>query len=806
MNSILSGDVLLKLMNMSFAAGILILLVILLRLIPVRVPKWTRLVLWAFVAFRLLVPFSFESIFSLIPTVEPIPENIMLSPEPEIHTEIPFLNQTVNPVIQESFTPAPESSITPMQVLFTVLTFLWLLGIAGFLAYLVLNQLQLRRKLRTAVHLKENIYASDRVDSPFVFGFFRPRIYLPFSLKDAYRSPIVAHENAHIRHGDHILKTAAFVILSIYWFHPLVWVSYFLFTKDLELACDERVIREMNPEERADYSEALLSCSVPEKHLLRTPVAFGETAVKSRIRAALNYKKPAFWILLSSVILLAVIAVCFLTNPKKAAGGDGAELVCQMDYDEFSEDALNEFYQNQNPEPVTKTFRLSAFRDFVFYANPGSLTAVQGKNEYSIASGMPLDRVYTVDLSGDGVPEICVSAFFGSGLINQYVAITDLQKKESYMLWDRGDFDYSLYEKDGTLMVQKSPSGIAFPDENSTDSSIERSALTLEHPDLKPGAGALMTTPADNLYGTYILGEDSWKSPSVTIASTGFEITFHPLSSYIGFGSWGCVMDRLTLTTDDGQYHFSFLVKDNDLVYDAKNSSEWPTMTSDELSIPVPEEGSRFRKSSDGGETPSVDENARQAAFLSPWFGSYYYNQTRIDLSEEGFTITVNNGSSVRGSSFVTGERNLILTTEDDKYQLHFRLQDNALAYQSADAPWPFWADRPSSDTVYFRSHIVPFPEKDPDENMELSYEFTSDGEYRLKTADERDGRLFSYKIVLIGRNASAASAAKYVVLTNDPDITFTAVEKSIFSSDMKDHLPDLVVIGMKALKEESAS
>jgi len=305
----------LGLVNMSISASWIVLAVILLRLVLKKAPKWISVLLWGIVALRLICPFTIESVMSLIPSAETISPQIMTENIPVINTGIPIINNAVNPVIGETFTPAPGDSANPLQVWIPILTAVWLLGVAALLAYTAVSYLRVKRRIGTAVLLRENIYQSERVISPFVLGLIKPKIYLPFYMNDQGAQYVIAHENAHIRRKDHIWKPLGFLLLTLHWFNPLMWLGYVLLCRDIELACDEKVIKALGRDARADYSQALLSCSVNRRMIAACPLAFGEVGVKGRVKSVLNYKKPAFWLILVAIVACIAVAVCFLTDP-----------------------------------------------------------------------------------------------------------------------------------------------------------------------------------------------------------------------------------------------------------------------------------------------------------------------------------------------------------------------------------------------------------------------------------------------------------------------------------------------------------
>ena len=309
--------VFLKLVNMSISAGWLILAVMVLRLLLRKAPKNIRVVLWGLVGFRLICPVSIESMFSLLPSSEPLPEEFLYADAPEVASGIPAVNQVINPIITESLSPMPGASANPTQVWSFIFSQVWILGVVLMLGYALISYLLLRRKVAASMRLDDNLRLCDHIASPFILGIFRPVIYLPSELDPKTADMVLAHEKAHIRRKDHWWKPLGFALLCVYWFNPLIWLGYILLCRDIELACDERVIAELGEQDKKEYASALLRCSVSRLHIAACPLAFGEVGVKDRIKTVLNYKKPAFWMIVAAVILCVVVAVCFLTDPVK---------------------------------------------------------------------------------------------------------------------------------------------------------------------------------------------------------------------------------------------------------------------------------------------------------------------------------------------------------------------------------------------------------------------------------------------------------------------------------------------------------
>lgn len=308
--------VFLEFLNRSISAGWLILAVVLLRLLFKNAPKALPCALWALVGIRLVCPISLESMLSLVPSAETVPLETLYSATPTIHTGIAVVNEAVNPFLSETFAPAELASANPLQIITYAASIVWLIGIAAMLLYALVSALRLHRRVAAAMKWKDGLWLCDEIASPFILGIFRPRIYLPSDLDEQQLRLIVAHETVHLKRRDHWRKPLGYLLLAVYWFHPLVWLAYALFCRDLELACDAHVIRKMGIDNKKTYSETLLACSAPRQMLSACPLSFGEGDVKRRIQSVLHYKKPSFWIVLTSVAVCVAVAVCFLTNPK----------------------------------------------------------------------------------------------------------------------------------------------------------------------------------------------------------------------------------------------------------------------------------------------------------------------------------------------------------------------------------------------------------------------------------------------------------------------------------------------------------
>ena len=545
------NELFLKIINMSISASWLILAVLILRLVLKKAPKWVNVLLWGIVAVRLICPLSFESALSLIPSSETIPLDIEMAAKPTIDSGVPAINSVVNPVLS-SFAPPQHvlTSANPLQIWIPILNIIWLIGVGALLLYTAVSYWRLCRKVDTAVRYKGNIFQSENVSSPFVLGIIKPRIYLPFNMNGQDLEHVVAHEQAHIRRKDHWWKPLGFLLLTIHWFNPLMWLAYVLLCRDIELACDEKVIKELGNEQRADYMQALVACSVNRRMIAACPLAFGEVGVKDLVMSVMNYKKPAFWVIIIAVIICVGVAACFLTNPKqdrytlrivvpagsqeefvyteeevstvrnsiKIWSGDGlgdTEVLfpvnktaetgytatylthgMSVEFDAENDTWFKIGVNMQNPtnediivyvevenvevrivdeiNSVIEWFdyletpdemkwdgsleiSLTEFPDVTFRWTYGEMLAVKGSKSTSLYTGMPIWNAYFCDLTGDGLPELCSSISWGSGMIDNRVIIYDYANGVSYELSDRGYFDFTLRQdhQDGRLYVDK---------------------------------------------------------------------------------------------------------------------------------------------------------------------------------------------------------------------------------------------------------------------------------------------------------------------------------------------------------------
>lgn len=403
--------VFLKLLNMSIAGSWMIFAVILLRFPLKKAPRWVTCVHWGLVGIRLIFPFSIESILSLIPSAQTIPENFVHMEQPAISSGIDVVNQIMNPVLSRQFAPDPASSADPLQIITYILSVIWLIGMALMLLYMVCSFFMLKARMRTAVRVRGNVWQSERVRSPFVLGMIRPRIYLPFHMSSAKMKYVIAHEKAHIRRHDHWTKPIGFLVLTVYWFNPVIWAAYILLCRDIEVACDESAVRNMGVDERKSYSMTLLSFGSGHHTPAICPLAFGEGNIRQRVKNVLNYKKPVLWMLIAAVIVCTAVAVCFMTNPKeKIQKVDALEVAVkeaileywkddreEVDFQCESHVTLAELSGERTDEKTGKTIETKEV-----YALVCEQSVSYDKEPFTLVGASSMPAVLSFDMASDG--------------------------------------------------------------------------------------------------------------------------------------------------------------------------------------------------------------------------------------------------------------------------------------------------------------------------------------------------------------------------------------------------------------------
>lgn len=642
-------QVFLELLNMSITASWLVLAIIIFRWIFKKAPKSLCVILWALVGIRLICPFSVESILSLIPSTETVPQNIMYMQNPEINSGIHALNSTINPVISDVFAPNPATSANPLQIVVYIASHIWVLGMIVMVLYTTISYICLKRKVREAVPIRDKVWMCDRIETPFILGVIRPNIYLPSSMSEEDVTYVLAHEKAHIKRHDHWWKPLGFALLTVYWFNPIIWIAYVLLCRDIELACDEKVLNEMGTEIKRAYSMALINCSVPRKMIAACPLAFGEIGVKERVKTVLNYKKPAFWVMIIAVVASVIVTVCFLTNPietnedekpkhtvsvsssvyanvdlsENVLSAEDAQVVVNIleianwedDYNNrvmgtfyfvvdgvnliysdtegmfYNEEELQSVYINEADRllvnQIVYKYLYSSFTDSKATEWFDFLTDFEGVDETMVyehadLQGMkfeyylggitiyngntvireisPCINAFFCDLTQDGIPELCMTWCFGSGLIDERVVVYDSVQDVFYKLEERGYYDYVLSLLDETLIVTKV--------KYSTDEIVAQGPIVLEENSESGELYLKILSENSNevIYelssGIYLAGVEKdtypptastgeWPYIYIDASTKDFRIGQSLLMSYAIFGTYEFDGTKLTLFVGD---------------------------------------------------------------------------------------------------------------------------------------------------------------------------------------------------------------------------------------------------------------
>lgn len=385
------SDLFLEILNTSLSATWVVLAVVLARLLLKKAPRGLVCGLWSLVGLRLLIGGRLEAPVSLIPTAEVIPPQSLLDTAPVIDSGIPIIDQAVNPVYTESLRPMAGASVNPLQVWMAVFANLWLLGMIAMALWALWSAWRVRRQVGESLCMGGNVYLCDRLESPFIFGFLRPRIYLPSDLDDDAKAHVIAHEEAHIARRDHWWKPLAFALLTVNWFNPAMWLAYILLCRDIEMACDERVVKSLTLSDKKAYSASLLRCSVKARYVTACPLAFGEVGVKERIKSVLNYKKPAFWVIAVTLIVTLVLGVGLLTSP--------VERISEIRYNGCLYVLFNSDYSFLPAEDPVGTLR-----SILHHTDEHPTEEFQGTNLDESLAGCPLylegDQLYLLKYDG----------------------------------------------------------------------------------------------------------------------------------------------------------------------------------------------------------------------------------------------------------------------------------------------------------------------------------------------------------------------------------------------------------------------
>ncbi len=550
-------ELFLKLFNMSIAASWLVLAIVLLRVILHRVPRSAICVLWALVGIRLILPVSFESVLSLVPSAETLPRESLYAAQPTVHTGIASLNTVINPAFTEAFKPQTEvASVNPLQIAVFLGAIVWAVGVFAMLIYAAISYIRIFRRVKNA-EKSGDMYICDTISSPFILGVLSPRIFVPRTTAEEDTEYVMEHERAHIKRRDHIWKPLGFILLSLHWFNPIIWLGYILLCRDIELACDERVIKKLGTDVKKSYSTALVNLSVPHRMISACPLAFGEVGVKSRVKNILSYKKPAFWIIVLCVILCASFAVCFLTNPKEPPTAfNGSELVFEK-YTKYA------FYPNE------LVYSAPMF-SFVMTAEAAPDYCIKGDLElYSVSEGTESSHGKMSEITLD---KKSFDACFSHEFAKEARSLREANHR-AWQLKSGEDMYFLLEQNDGTYYI-----GVGYSGEGDLDEMVRFLYL------VKKEKHKLLDRITESNLGYSVVyycvdSPEPLNSPSIGLNPDDktFSFTFSLFSSYYAYGSYSISDNRLVLDTSDGMNTYVFDITEEGLIFSEERSSKIPS-------------------------------------------------------------------------------------------------------------------------------------------------------------------------------------------------------------------------------------
>lgn len=812
----------LNILNLAINASWLILAVIVARMLMKKAPKWTNCLLWGMVAIRLICPFSLESAMSLLPSGKVVPENIVMEQQPHIDSGLRIIDNAVNPVIESTFSPSITDSVNPMQVVVAIAAVVWVIGMFALLLYAFASFVLLKRKVRASLIVSGKVRECDEVSSPFILGIIRPVIYVPSGMNDKTLELVIAHEEAHLKRHDHWWKPLGFVLLSVYWFNPLCWIAYILLCRDIEAACDEKVVRNKDRDYIASYSQALLDCSSQRRVIAACPLAFGETGVKQRVKGVLNYKKPTFWVVLFAVIICIIVIICFLTSPKSSFSvnpdridrinvfdGTNGEGIDVSDEEEILRivNYINNMRLNRDKLSVGYMgygFRLTFYsdgrkvEDFILNSStivrkdPFFYTLQEETGLYDYLGSLYNKdssntdmNTYEIDDSDDAVleysnPVVILSDLEGSDLTELLYADNDRIIFSGYY----GLFIYSKGQRAITNAIDLEPIGCNY---TQGDNYCEKF--------VSADGNTVYLHPVSNIdMYVYDILSDTLSQQKYDLEGRELHALQHNEEGEI-FDVWN---------SDDRQiethlHHGSFIGELGYIEHGQSSADKvipyYPLFSPDGLS----------------GAVDFVPEDVHDIVAADIWVaGELSHMPGVFDIAEgqsrrlhcEDQTVLKELGKAFSeatkentqtGCPFYTA---LYLTRSDGTIGMVFPATDSCDMYVSGKECYrmaegtneKLWGMINGFQEIDGQQEDT---NNDNSENMSIQYTF-EDGSYVV------DGRgKFQYKKELIGRSPNAKYDTRFIVLTNDPDITFEKVDRSLWSSNSADWPSDTIIIGM---------
>ena len=540
-------SVFLNLVNISITASYIAIAVIVFRILLKKAPKAYTCILWLLTALRLIIPvsdstlLSFTSRFSLIPSTQILPSNLIdnASPQFNINVGIEQIDKRVNAFLDDRYYEGVKVPANNGSNLMNALGIIWIIVCAAIIIYAIGSYIYLRRKTKASLCVKENTFICDYISTPFILGIIKPKILLPSTLNEEESRYVLAHEKAHLKRLDHLWKPMGFILLAIHWFNPIMWISYILFCRDIELACDECVIKNMNSNDKKAYSTALLNCSIPKKLISAYPLAFGEIGVKERIKAVIKYEKPAVITSIIAVILCIVTAICFLSNPQKVSLKEmiGTEIT-------------NTIYGIETDGGKVKTFTDN--QDDVDYILKQLDDTLIGKIPYKSAT-----------------------------LNTYYKTITIVYPKPPSLIYEQNNQNYnsSIAESKFLKFFFNAECSEVWIDDGEKSTAVYK----VSNPEKVLAIFKYMESNENiekEYYKKYVYmnTRNEPVAPHIVLfeKENSFEFFISSLSSYIPRGSYEIKEDRLILCTDDGKNVYTFRIEEHGVTFDSADSSVIP--------------------------------------------------------------------------------------------------------------------------------------------------------------------------------------------------------------------------------------
>lgn len=792
-----------EILNNAFAANWLIVAVIILRILLKKTPKWISCLLWGLVALRLVLPFSIESVFSLIPNTSYALATMEYSTSSGTDTDmqIQMVNGVVNPVIANYFTPDPMASANPIQIWIFVLGVVWVIGIVLMLLYALISTLMLKRKVSVSIRLMDNVYECDEIESPFILGVIRPRIYLPSGMEEVMKECVLAHEKTHLKRGDHFWKPFGFLILAVYWFNPFCWIAYILLCRDIEYACDEKATKDMDKSWRADYCQALLQCSTRRRMISACPVAFGETGVKERIKSVLNYKKPAFWMIVIALVACVIVSVCFMTNPKTE---EKMNILDDMEDEQINVEPENaEIVETEEPnEDVADSLKKWAE---AFSSRDGETILAMSSEE--VQNSLE-DREFL------NIGEDYVSSGVSSPMLTWGEGVTSYRISHQDDSGNTADILYYAWTSDPHVSVWHEM--VSYSIENG---EFVVTAEELQYYDYIASGIEFNEAYAYGISGTLMdytingLGE-ALNDNALLSSSKMYQELFEPESAARVLLNLLHNENKVKLETIDDDALAGTSVR---ITFAEDGMTQMVTMVQPwgKNGIWIPQDYNQGEPT----EEVMIDEVMNRVLQEVGLENAYAWNNT-AELKENSDLI-IKMATDKTGEYAVYG----IISPEYDSYGMLLNdIIDGEDNWNYVYEPW-IYTGAPSSqprlewtndgtltfsypyamegeqylwkhcivDAGYETGHMeLIFQEESDvdDENLGVSYE-EQGGQYVVE-----GDMVFQYKMVLTGRSPNAETDTMYIVLTNDPDITFEQVDRSYFSS-LEDKLTGTIIIGI---------